>query len=466
MSKSRKNNKVVSMKRRPNLLACILLLLFSAYIIFLFIQSITKSRVSIYEVTQTQIADDETITGIILRDETLVKTDKAGYINYYVGEGARVGCSTTIYSVDKTGKFADEFNSIDSGQIELSEEDTREIRSDIANYRDEFSLSEYSRVSNFKYSIDNTLLQMTTVNMLNKLNELMKKGADSSSLELVKAKKTGIISFCSDGLEGLSVDTITADNFKDTSDNWKQLRKAESVDAGSPVYKLIQSEKWSVVIPLTNNQYKKIFDKSTVHVTIKKDNMRLYPTVTTFTIDSNYYAKLDFQKYMIRYLDNRYLDLEIEFNEAKGLKIPVSSIIKKKFYVVPKDYITKGGESGGTGVMLVTYSKNGEKQQTFEPAEVFYEDEDGNAYIDATLFEAGAIIAKSASSGSSTMQLTVVKKLEGVYNCNQGFCEFKRIEKLYSNDEYAIVDNKTQYGLSTYDHIVLNPELINENDVI
>ena len=467
MSKSRKKNqKVVSMKKRPNMLACVLLLLFSVYIIIVFVSSITKSRVSIYEVTQTQIADDETVTGIILRDEELVKTDEAGYINYYVGEGSRVGKTTTIYSVDKTGKFADEFSSIDSGHIELSENDTREIRNDIANYRDEFSLSEYSRVSNFKYSIDNTLLQMTTVNMLNKLNKLVKTGEASSSLDLVKAQNTGIISFCSDGLEDLTIDNITEDNFKNTSDNWKQLRKAESVKKGSPVYKLIKSEKWSVVVPLTDTQYKKIYDKSTVPVTVKKDNMKFYPAVSTFTVNSKYYAKFDFNKYMIRYLDNRYPDLEIQFNDAKGLKIPVSSIVKKKFYVVPKEYITKGGETGSTGVMLVTYTKNGKQEQTFKPADVFYEDDDGNAYIDESLFEAGATIVKSATAGSSKMQLTVVKNLEGVYNCNQGFCEFRRIEKLYSNDEYAVVDSTTEYGLSTYDHIVLNPELIGENDII
>lgn len=46
---------------------------------------------------------------------------------------------------------------------------------------------------------------------------------------------------------------------------------------------------------------------------------------------------------MINYIDNRYLDIQLEFNEAAGLKIPVSSIIKKKFYMVPEEYITNGG---------------------------------------------------------------------------------------------------------------------------
>ena len=51
------------------------------------------------------------------------------------------------------------------------------------------------------------------------------------------------------------------------------------------------------------------------HFTDDKKDEEFYKKVTT----------MDFNKYMIRYLDNRYLDLEIQFNDAKGLKIPVSS---------------------------------------------------------------------------------------------------------------------------------------------
>ena len=64
------------------------------------------------------------------------------------------------------------------------------------------------------------------------------------------------------------------------------------------------------------------------------------------------------------------------------------------------------------------------------------------------------------------MEVTQIAKLEGVYNCNQGFCEFRKIEKLYENDEYAIVSKDTEYGLSSYDHIILNPDMIGEEDVI
>ena len=107
---------------------------------------------SIYEVTEKQIADDEVLRGIVLRDEILVKSDEAGYINYYVGEGARIGCNTTVYSIDKTGQFADDLSALDMEDIALSEEDTREIRNDIASHRNGFDLSDYQSIVNFKYN--------------------------------------------------------------------------------------------------------------------------------------------------------------------------------------------------------------------------------------------------------------------------------------------------------------------------
>lgn len=457
----KKNKKVVKMKRRQHFMAGMLLLIFAAYLLILFVQSLTKEHVSIYEVTDTRIADDEVIRGIAIRDELVVKTKKKGLVNYYVGEGAKIGANTVVYSIDETGQFAGDISAIESDDISLSDEDTREIRSDIANFRESFDLSEYSSVTNFKYNIDNTLLKMTTVSLLEQLNKVMQK-KDTSSLELVKAKKPGIISFCSDGLENLSVDNITKDNFKDMNDSWTQLRTTGSVKKGNAVYKLVNSEKWSVVLPLSDKQYKKIYDKTVIPVTFKKDGLKAAAEVSTFIIDSSYYAKLDFDKYMIRYLENRYLDIEIEFNNADGLKIPVSSILKKKFFIIPKEYITKGSDNEGEGVMVRTYKRDGTKKTTFKSVGTYYEAENGNVYIDASVCKVGDTIIQRNNS----MKLEKTTKLDGVYNCNQGFCEFRRIEKLYSNDEYSIVSKDTRYGLSTYDHIILNPGMISEDEII
>ena len=55
----RKNKKVVKMKRRNSYFMGILLGLFAVYLLVLFVQSLTREHVSIYEVNRKQIADNE-----------------------------------------------------------------------------------------------------------------------------------------------------------------------------------------------------------------------------------------------------------------------------------------------------------------------------------------------------------------------------------------------------------------------
>lgn len=460
-----KRNNIIKMKKRQNPWAGIILILFSVYIIVLFVQSLHQDNISIYEVTQNKLADDDTIRGVILRDEHLVKAKESGYINYYVGEGARVGVNTTIYSVDRTGGFNDSLDKVGADDYSLSDEDTKTIRADIAEYRADFEFSNYEKITNFRYNLDNSLLKMTTAGLLKKANSILRKNT-SASFGMIKSGKTGIVSFCSDGLEKLNIDSVNQKTFYNTTDKWKQLRQKKKISKGETAYKLITSDNWSVVIPLTRKQYKKIFKKDSISVVIKKDNNRLKPSVMTFTENSKYYAKLEFNKDMINYIDNRYLDIQLEFDESVGLKVPVSSIIKKKFYIIPNEYITHGGDDESTGVMLKTYDKHGNRHNTFKKVKVYYKDKKNRCYIDARLFSAGDIIVADVSANGREFSLTRTARLDGVYYCNNGYCTFKRIEIKYSNSEYVIVPEDSIYGLQIYDHIILNPSLVKEDEII
>ena len=122
MGRRGEKQKVVRMKRKHSVRLGILLFLFAVYLLVIFIQTITNEHVSIYEVTENQIADDETIRGVIIRDETLVTTDTAGYVNYYVGDGSKVGARTNVYSLDESGTISEQLAALDNGEITLSEE--------------------------------------------------------------------------------------------------------------------------------------------------------------------------------------------------------------------------------------------------------------------------------------------------------------------------------------------------------
>ena len=478
MASRKQPRKVVKMKKKTPVFTGFILLFFSVYLILLSIQSATREHISIYEVTEKKIADDNTVRGIILREEKLVKSTQSGYINYFVGEGSKVGAKTSVYSIDESGQIFDQLAAAQKEDIKLTSQNTADIRSEISAYRSVYDLSHFEETYNFKYNIENTVSELANTRLLDNVTQILKEQGSVNAFSFVKAKESGIISYTSDGMENLDMNGITKESFADTTDKLTQLRKTESVEAGTPVYKLVTSENWSVVAPLSKEQFKNIQKDGQVSVYLKKIHAKVSPQITTFTMDGNYYAKIDMNRYMIQYLNNRYLDLEIEMNDDEGLKIPLSSIITKQYYKIPKDYVSQD-QKGNSGVIVVSYDKSGTPSYQLQASDIIYDtlsDNESTAegeekkqtqycYVDAAQFEPGTSITLD-NLGSDIIQLQDIVELEGVYCCNKGYCEFRRVEQTYKNAEYCIVKKNTPSGLSAYDHIILNPKLIGENDII
>ena len=112
------------------------------------------------------------------------------------------------------------------------------------------------------------------------MTKILKEQGGESSFQFGSAGESGIVSYTSDGLENLDMNTITAKTFENTSDDPKQLRKTESVKAGSPIYRLVTNESWSVVFPLSKEQFKNIQQEKTVTVTLKKIQAKVMHNLT------------------------------------------------------------------------------------------------------------------------------------------------------------------------------------------
>ena len=89
---------------------------------------------------------------------------------------------------------------------------------------------------------------------------------------------------------------------------------------------------------------------------------------------------------------------------------------------------------------------------------------DDKYYVNDTILAPGDTIVDSVTTDQVT--LSTQESVEGVYCVNTGYCQFRKIEKIYENNEYTIVSPNTSGGISNYDHIVVNPKLLNENDFI
>ena len=62
--------------------------------------------------------------------------------------------------------------------------------------------------------------------------------------------------------------------------------------------------------------------------------------------------------------------------------------------------------------------------------------------------------------------MEVTKTRTGVYNINRGYAVFRKVTILCENDEYYIVAEGEDYGLSNYDHIVQDSSSIDQKDVV
>src|SRR5699024_5826641 len=126
------------------------------------------------------------------------------------------------------------------------------------------------------------------------------------------------------------------------------------ISKGDPVYRLITSEDWSVILPLEKETAEQLIadEVSSVRVRIDKDSETMQADFSVIERDGQYYGCLDFDNSMIRYAEDRFLNVELILEDESGLKIPRSSVVEEKFYVIPEDYITTGGNSSSEGVMV------------------------------------------------------------------------------------------------------------------
>lgn len=468
-----KNNNIVRYKKPLHLnVGMISFLIIFVYIAIICIMYFQKERISIYEVVEKSIADDNTCKGIILRNEKLVKTNKAGYINYYFGDGEKISKNDTVYTLDENGDLYEMLSDVDT-EGSMTDEDSMNIRNNISELRQSFDGNDYIPVEDFKYNIQNTILEFTNEHMMSQLNELLKETGKKKSFKVVKAYNSGIITYSEDGFENKTANDITMDDFNQSNYHRTQLRSNQEIPSGNPIYKLVTSEDWSVVIKLTSDQFEKLNQKETSNgdnnstptttITFLKNDLTITVEYQTFQKEDGYFAELKLDRYMIQFINDRFVDVELSVNSAEGLKIPVTSIVEKEFFLVPTEYFTEGGDSGKTGLVKEVYDDKGNLSLEFIAADSYYE-ENGYAYVNANLFSSGDWIQNEKTS--ERYQLTKTEKLKGAYNVNQGYSIFKRIELIYQNEEYCIIKKNTTNGLAVFDHIIVDAENIKEEEII
>ena len=460
---ARKKN-VVRMSYTPNLnIGVIIFVIIIIYVIFNLISYITPSPVAEYEVGQGTIATNHIYHGLIVRDETVVYAGQAGYINYYVKNGSKASVSDVVYSIDTSGELSEQISSAAVSGSELDQEALSEISSKLDVFRNSYDSNTFGSVSSFKNELNAQLTQTLSMNALSSLKADVKSAVKNNTFYRKKSEKPGIIVYYTDGYENVTTENFTADNFNMADYSRHSLEDQEQVEASTPAYKRIDSEKWNIILPISEDMAKELKDSETIKIRFCKDDFTITVPFSLVKKSGAYYLNLSLKTAMIRYVNDRFVDVELIVSEKTGLKIPNSAITSKKFYTVPKEYFTQGGDSSQPGLMVEDLTKETSSVKLVQPT--LYYETDSYYYIDDETVSAGDVIIKQNSKDTYTIG-TDTDKLTGVYNINKGYAVFKQIDILAQNNKYTIVDTGTSYGVALYDHIALDGSKVKEDQLV
>ncbi len=458
------NRKITKYRRPLNLnIGMLIFATIFIYVVICFIMYFQAQHIVGYSVKEGSLTSNTIYKGIALRSEEIITSTDAGYVNYFAREGERAAYGNLIYTIDETGKLSDYIKSNESGENTLSDSDLSELKTEIVSFAGNFDCRDFSSVYNFKYNVEGTVMKLANYNILENVDAL--NGASGTALiNYCYAPDSGIVIYSTDGYEDLTLQDITKEHFDQDAYEKTHLVNNELIAKGDPVYKLSTSEDWSIVIPVEADLAAQLEEAEYIKVRFLKNQYTAWGQVTTNTNEAgDTFASLTFTNSMITFCTDRFVDIELLLEDESGLKIPNSAIVEKEFFIVPKEYVTLGGNSGNSGVLLETYDENGNATTEFVETSI-YEETETEYYLDDTVLRAGNYLIKPDSTDKYAVSKTGT--LIGVYNINKGYADFKQIIILYQNDEYSIVKSNTAYGLNVYDYIVLDASTVKDNEFI
>lgn len=429
-------------------------MVFLYFLAFGFFRFLRKDNVSSYVVNAGSLSDNTVYTALALREEAVFTAGGSGQLQLYAKEGSKVSYGDTIYSLDDTGTLKKTLSEIGSDQSTLTDKDYESIRNSISTFRKAYDPADFTRVRDFKMTIESDILDSLNLAAINSGK------IDVSHLNISKATIPGIIEYFYDGYEGVTVDSFTGEMVTNHKLKKNITRGSDDIKSGDVVYKLITDEHWNLIMEIDDALEQKLADTKSKSVRIKflDDSQFAWVSYEIINKEDTKYLVLSIPNSVVRYADQRFVKIEIQLSSAYGLKVPTSSVVNKYFYTIPKEYITQGGPKGNDGFMVETSSS-----VEFVDADIVMSD-DKYYYVNQNSIESGSKIRKPNSSDTFTVE--AVSALDGVYNINKGYPVFETVTILDQNREYAIVSSNSRYGVERYDYIALDGKSVKEDDII
>lgn len=442
----------------------VLLIIAVVYLLYTICTPVMRKRPRVTTVEPGEIVSNHYYTGIVLRDEQIETAPRGGYPIYYLQEGKRAAVGNRIYALSATDVTPQLASNL-GGNAPLGADNIHEIKNRLSAYRKSYDRDQYAQNYTAENSIQSLLSSYASLSLLGNLDEEMKK--QGIELTDVTSPLSGVVSFRLDNYSTVTEDNITAALFDQDTTSAAADSKKTFVNAGDPVYRIVPSEEWKVVFPLDKKESRE--NTKSLRVSFMGSNISMsgdYHEITGKDEDANQrYGVLTFQRYMIQFLEDRFVKFRIVEGRKDGLKIQKTALTKKKYYAIPLLYLTRGGANNGNVVHRLQM-ENGEEQAVDVPVTVVHRD-DTYFYVsmdeNASLKEGDWLINDARDQ---KVQVGETGELPGVYSVTGGVAVFRKVEIIEENDEYAIVHRGISGSINPYDRILLNGSEGREGEMV
>lgn len=437
------------------MIICIIIIL---YFVAYFFDFLVNRSSSFYEVDTgyTSSEFDGQYTALIIRDEKVVSSGSTGFVNYFVGDESPVYVGQQAYMIDTSGELSYRLGQAAQSQAILNENDLSEIKNSLYEFRTSFQDSDYYDTYHFKYQLESQILELVNTSIFEN-NDIRYAG----NVTIYKSDLAGIAMHYIDGFENCTIDSFDASSFRKNAYSKSIIKSNDHVDAGSPVYKVITSEEWYLVIQINNPDAFK--DLNVVSIEFLKDNISADANFEVITRGGNYYGVITLNKYMIHYASDRYTQIAFKDDTYSGLKIPESAVTYQTYLAVPSEFLVSGGNSSELGFAVKTMFREDMETVVLKYPQIVKQ-ENNLCYIpisDNTL-QIGDVLVDSDSRNEFTIGMTA--EIQGVYVNTGDDPVFRFIDILGENNGFYIVSTNSANGIKLFDQVYTNYKDAEKND--
>ncbi|MGN0436508.1 MAG: HlyD family efflux transporter periplasmic adaptor subunit [Wujia sp.] len=457
---SRKSNNIIKFNRdiKINAATCLIAAILLYVVISIIIAS-KKEPITTYKVNKTNINNDIILTGLIIRDEEVLSTSKSGYICYYIRDGEKVKKDSAVCTIDETGKIHEAVNNTELYDELLTEQDYKDIRSLISLYKVTYKDSEFYTAYNFENNANNKVLELTNEILMQQVNN-----DNSYGISSVLSPYSGVITYYVDGYEDFDIANISSMDFDKSLYEKNTLKTGDVTAANSPVAKVIPSEDWNIIAPISAEQISQISEYESIKFRINNSSYIIKMPYEIIYNSDGTYINIMLNQYMSNFISERYVDVEIIREDDTGLKVPISALIDKTVYKIPIDYLSGGGNQNYSNRFNVQVMGEDGQITINQVTPTIYKKDEEFCYVDPAAFENTDVLLDIETNNTCAVSLLSTATIKGVYSANRGIAEFEMVEVIKIVDEFALVSSTG--GLKEYDNIILNSEKVTENQII